>query len=291
MYGIKETSPVNPHKLPWYRRAQFSIAHTLCIPLHRLFTRFPRFEYGLASATVTRIQCEHAPMAGKRAVHLSDLHLDRFLPRHDEILATIAGLKPDWVFVTGDMLTLPEGLPHLFRFLSSLRRLAPVYLTLGNHDHHCGVPLDRFAELADRHKLHLLINQVTVVPLDSGELGIVGLDDPSLHRADVGCIPLRTPGRFTILLAHAPVVLNLLESTHAVDMVLCGHSHGGQWRPPGITPFWLPYGCAGRADGHHAHNGHRLYVNRGLGWSLLPVRWSCPPEIVLIEWVDGGLPA
>lgn len=275
-----------PHGLPWHRRAQLGLAHRLFLPLHRLFNRIPRFEYGLASATVTRIECRHAPLAGRRAVQISDLHLDHYLPRHDAVLNTIAGLNPDWIFVTGDLLNVPEGVPHLFRFLSGLRSICPVYLTLGNHDHFSGVPVDRFAELADRHKLSLLINQTAFVPVKKGELGIIGLDDPTLHRADPDCIPTRVPGRFTVLLAHAPNVLDLLDQTHAVDLVLCGHSHGGQWRFPLVHPFWLPYGCRGRTDGEFFRNGHRLHVTRGLGWSLLPVRFRCPPEIVLIEWSE-----
>jgi predicted MPP superfamily phosphohydrolase len=128
------------------------------------------------------------------------------------------------------------------------------------------------------------MNQSVFVPLKSGELAIAGLDDPSLHRADLRCIPPAAPNRFTVLLAHAPNVLDLLDHSHPVDLVLCGHSHGGQWRLPYLPVFWLPYGCRGRANGHYYRNGHRLYVSRGLGWSMLPVRWSCPPEIVMIEW-------
>src|SRR5207249_10045304 len=204
---------------------------------------------------------------------------------HDTVLGQISELKPDWIFVTGDLLNTPVGIPHLFWFLSGLRQVAPVYMTLGNHDHFSGVPLGRFAELADRHKLHLLINQSIFFPVASGELGIVGLDDPSTHRADPRCIPPRVEGRFTVLLAHAPNVLDLLEPRHAVDLVLCGHSHGGQWRFRSVRPFWLPYGCRGLVEGRYLRNGHWVYVNRWLGWSLLPIRWNCPPEIVLIEWV------
>jgi predicted MPP superfamily phosphohydrolase len=122
------------------------------------------------------------------------------------------------------------------------------------------------------------------IPMVSGELSIVGLDDPATHRADPRCIPSRVPGRFTVLLAHAPNVLDLLDSHHAVDLILCGHSHGGQWRFPGIHPFWLPYGCEGRSQGHYVEKGRKLYVNRGIGWSLLPIRLNCPPEIAVIEW-------
>ena len=273
------------HTLSRYRHVQLQLINQLSFPLHRLFSMLPAWEYGLEKPAITKIQCSHTPLAGRRAVQLSDLHLDRYLPRHDTVLEQISELKPDWIFITGDLLNTPVGIPHLFRFLSGLRQVAPVYMTLGNHDHFSGVPLDRFAELADRHKLHLLINQAIFFPVASGELGIIGLDDPSTHRADPRCIPPRVEGRFTVLLAHAPNVLDLLESRHAVDLVLCGHSHGGQWRFRSVRPFWLPYGCGGLAEGYHVRNGRRMYINRGLGWSFLPIRGSCPPEIVVIEWV------
>ena len=274
-------------RLPWYRRVQLDAGHQISRALNQLFSRLPFWEHGLDKPTVTRIQCRHSPLAGRRAVQISDLHLDQYLPRHDTILARIRGLRPDWIFVTGDLLNSASGLPHLLRFLSRLRQLAPVYLTLGNHDHGSGVPVGLLAALADSHKIQLLVNQAVFVPLASGELGIIGLDDPSTHRADLRCIPPRVAGRFTVLLAHAPNVLDLLEAKDAVDLILCGHSHGGQWRFPSIRPFWLPYGCRGRAEGHYIQDGHRLYINRGLGWSFLPIRWNCPPEIVLIEWVEA----
>jgi len=225
-------------------------------------------------------------LAGRRAVHLSDLHLDRYQPRHDLIVAAIRELRPDWIFVTGDLLNVPEGLPHVFRFLAGLREIAPVFVTLGNHDHYSGVPIDRYCELADRHKITLLINQATFISTDCGEIAIVGVDDPSLHRADLSCLPPRADNRFTLLLAHAPNILDQLEDHHAVDLILCGHSHGGQWRIPGVPTFWLPPGCNGRIGGHHGGPGRRLYVNRGLGWSFLPLRWNCTPEIACIEWLN-----
>ncbi|MGH7164895.1 MAG: metallophosphoesterase [Nitrospiraceae bacterium] len=271
---------------PWHLRARVFLAHSLTLPLHRFFNRFPHWELGLARAQVSKIQCRHPALAGRRAIHLSDLHLDRYRPRHDDVLNLVAGLKPDWIFVTGDLLNVADGLPHLFRFLAGLRSLAPVYFTLGNHDHHSGVSAHRFGELADRHKLQLLMNQVAFVPMQGGELAIVGVDDPSTHRDDLRCVPPRHPDRFTILLAHAASVLERLDERHALNLVLCGHSHGGQWRIPRVRPFWLPYGCNGVTEGHARRNGHQLYVNRGLGWSVLPIRWSCPPEIVLIEWED-----
>ncbi len=271
----------------WFHRARFLLGHKLSLPFHYLFNRFPQYEFGLTSFHLSRIKAWEPALAGRRAVQISDLHLNRYLPRHDRALRTIAELRPDWIFVTGDLLDVPDGLPHLFHFLSRLRDVAPIYMTLGNHDHFSGVPVHTFSEMADRHKVTLLVNQATFVPLETGELAIVGLDDPSTHRADVGCIPDHVPNRFTVLLAHAPSVLDLLDESHAVHLAVCGHSHGGQWRVPRIKPFWLPPGCAGRTHGEYVRNRHRLYVNRGLGWTWLPIRINCTPEILIIDWENG----
>lgn len=272
-------------RMTWPDRARAMIGHWMSEPFYRFFSLMPGWEFGLTNHDVSRLSDRHRSLAGRRAVHLSDLHLDHYLPRHDMIVSMVRDLRPNWIFVTGDLLNVPEGLPHLFRFLAQLRSIAPVFMTLGNHDHYSGVPIGHYAELADRHKLTLLINQTVFIPTDEGELAIVGVDDPSLHRADLDCLPPRTEGRYTLLLAHAPNILEQLEEHHHVDLVLCGHSHGGQWRFPGVPTFWLPPGCNGRIEGPQQARGRRLYVNRGLGWSFLPLRFNCRPEIVLLEWV------
>jgi len=270
--------------MSWPDRARATIGHWMSEPLYRFFRLMPGLEAGLSDHDISRLSHQHRSLAGRRAVHLSDLHLDQYLPRHDMIVTMVQELRPHWIFITGDLLNVPEGLPHLFRFLSQLRTTAPVFVTLGNHDHYSGVPIDHFAELSDRHKITLLVNQTVFVPTGDGELAIAGVDDPSLHRADPDCLPPRTENRYTLLLAHAPNILEQLEEHHHVDLILCGHSHGGQWRFPGVPTFWLPPGCNGRIEGSHQAGGRRLYVNRGLGWSFLPLRWNCRPEIVLLEW-------
>jgi uncharacterized protein len=270
--------------MSWPDRARAMIGHWMSEPLYRFFSLMPGWELGLSDHHISRLSDQHRSLAGCRAVHLTDLHLDHYLPRHDVIVTMVRDLRPHWIFITGDLLNVPEGLPHLFRFLSQLRAIAPVFMTLGNHDHYSGIPIDHYTELADRHKITLLINQTVFIPTDEGELAIVGVDDPSLHRANLDCLPPRTKDRFTLLLAHAPNILEQLEAHHHVDLILCGHSHGGQWRFPGVPTFWLPPGCNGRIEGPHQARGYRLYVNRGLGWSFLPLRWNCRPEIVLLEW-------
>ncbi len=270
----------------WHHRPGRLLGHLLFSPLQKLLNRVPHWGYGLARPELTRLVCHHPPLRGRRAVQLTDLHVDRYTARHDYVAHAVADLRPDWIFVTGDLLNLPDGLPHLFRFLGRLRQTAPVFITLGNHDHFSGVPIERFQDLASQQDVTLLVNETALVRIGHGELAVIGVDDPSLGLARLPEIGARTDRRFTLLLAHAPNITDTLQPHHAIDLVLCGHSHGGQWRLPCLPPFWLPPGCQGRASGLYDVGCHRLYVNRGLGWSVLPVRWNCPPEILVLEWVD-----
>ncbi len=271
-------------RMSWPDHLRAFLGCLLSKPLYQFFSLVPQWEIGLSTHQVSNLNFVHPPLAGRRAVHLTDLHLDLYHARHDLVVETIDELRPDWIFITGDLLNVPAGLPHLFRFLARLREIAPVFATLGNHDHYSGVPVAQYAELADRHKITLLVNQCTIISTGVGELVIVGVDDPSLHRADLRCVPPPADHRFTLLLAHAPNILDYVESQHAIDLILCGHSHGGQWLVPGIPTFWLPPGCNGLVAGWHESGKHKLYINRGLGWSFLPFRWNCLPEIAVIEW-------
>jgi predicted MPP superfamily phosphohydrolase len=157
----------------WPDQARSFIGYCLSEPLYRLFRLVPHWEVGLSTHEISRLTYVHGPLAGRRAVHQSDLHIDCYQPRHDHIVAAIGKLEPDCIFVTGDLLNVPEGLPHVFRFLAGLREIAPVFVTLGNHDHYSGVTFDQYCELADRHKITLLINQATFSPTGCCEIAIV----------------------------------------------------------------------------------------------------------------------
>src|SRR5262245_17582714 len=105
----------------WPDQVRSFIGHCLSEPFYRLFSLVPHWEIGLSTYEISRLTYVHSLLAGRRAVHLSDLHLDRYQPRHNRIVSTIAGLRPDWIFITGDLLNVPQGLAHVFRFLAGLR--------------------------------------------------------------------------------------------------------------------------------------------------------------------------
>ena len=80
--------------MSWPDQARSFIGHCLSEPFYRIFSRVPRWEVGLSTHEISRLTYAHSPLAGRRAVHLSDLHLDRYQPRHDLIVDTIGELPP-----------------------------------------------------------------------------------------------------------------------------------------------------------------------------------------------------
>ncbi|NOZ58018.1 MAG: metallophosphoesterase [Euryarchaeota archaeon] len=216
---------------------------------------------------------------GLRAVHLTDTHFSTSVFSPAEVAAAITELDPELIFHTGDLLTYRRGLGEAVRFLEALRDTAPVYLVPGNHDHWSGVGAAGLKEALGSRGIVVLANSAT----GYGDLAIAGVDDPYTGRANLERALSGAEGEVRLLLAHSPQIIG--EAAQRVELVLAGHTHGGQVRLHGAGALWLPmpreyrrfdYGLfsVGRA---------RMFVSRGVGTGYLPVRLNCPPEIVLLS--------
>src|SRR2546422_8939258 len=104
---------MNGRGLPWYRRVQLVLVHQLSLPLQRFFSRLVTWEYGFDVPSVTPLRCCHTALAGRAAVQLSDLHIERDLSRHDAIISQISDLHPDWLVIPADLLAPPRAMPGL----------------------------------------------------------------------------------------------------------------------------------------------------------------------------------
>lgn len=233
---------------------------------------------------------------GIRVVHLSDLHNREFGPDNCRLLERVAEQKPDLIFVTGDCVTRndPERQAAL-ELLGALTELAPVYLSLGNHEVDydqrygtdlCALYRQTGVTVLDRAYADITVNGQTV-----RVGGIYGYCYPTTDSPEEGEF-LRefahTP-RYTFLLCHRPVAWmerGALE-TWQVDSVYAGHAHGGQLRLPfigsaiapdqGLFPGWV--------EGvHYARDGKRaLVISRGLGSSVFVPRVFNDPELVVVD--------
>lgn len=230
---------------------------------------------------------------GLTIAHISDLHYGDHVHSEDieRILERVMSAKPDIICLTGDLVDDRSGRTNgIVEVMSKFRAPLGQYAVLGNHDYSRGD--DIATDLLIQAGFDVLTNQHRMLQAGGAHLAIAGIDDaldgsPDLDRA-LGGIP---SGTCCVLLAHEPDIADW-SITKEVDLQLSGHSHGGQIRLPFIGPMFLPnlgekypdgkY-ILSRSLGHHSIDTPlTVYTSRGTGTSLLPLRFSCPPEWTLI---------
>lgn len=224
----------------------------------------------------------HLPQAfdGYTLLHISDLHLD-MLPQFPSVLAQqVRGLDYDICVLTGDFRASTHGpIEDTLRGLETLRAALhkPVYAILGNHDSITMVPA-----LEDMD-IRLLLNESVELQRDGSSIFLAGIDDPHYFRADnleKACdnIPLEA---VSILLSHSPEMYR--HAAHAgFDVMLSGHTHGGQICLPGGIPVMCNVRAPRRVcRGAWCYQDMQGYTSVGSGSSVVEVRLNCPPEITL----------
>lgn len=240
------------------------------------------------------IAIAHLPASfqGYRIAQVSDIHLDEFTEPlfFERVVERVNRLNPDLVLLTGDFithgsLTFIAGDHAIRRCAQILTRLeAPLrYGCLGNHDVAFNAPLVT-RMLAD-HGTPLLINRSLPIERNGARLWLCGVDDPGTSHPDLDLAIPSAPDGPVILMAHEPDFADTVTAHpkgHLVDLMLSGHSHGGQIRLPFLGPLVLPPMGLKYPEGHYTFNHMQLYVNRGIGTVGLPFRLNCPPEITMI---------
>jgi predicted MPP superfamily phosphohydrolase len=211
------------------------------------------------------------PGGNCRFVHFTDFHHKGNVHYAAEVVRTINDLTPEFVCFTGDLVEQRRFADEALSFIRQIK--APVYGCPGNHEYSSGVSFPDYektfaatggAWLADRN-LVLQHHALEIVGM-----GIVGLK-----------IVPPSPANRRLLLIHYPLMADRLGERR-FDLILAGHSHGGQVRLPFLGSLIVPKGV-GRYDlGYYETAGGPLYVNPGIGTYRLPFRFNCRPEITLI---------
>jgi len=225
---------------------------------------------------------------GMKIVQISDLHFEEYDEAFflEHVIHVVNGLKPDLVLYTGDIVSYGP-FPKSF----GRSRVAPCaeilaktqcpwrFASLGNHDYVVG--WEHVKDGLESHGIPTLVNRA--VPLERGgkRLWLVGLGSAcAMASHPETAIPKSAlrDGDAVVVMAHEPDVLPQIAS-YGVDLMLSGHTHGGQIRFPLVPPMFLP--TLGRIyiEGMFRMGNTHLYVNRGIGAVLVPVRLNCRPEI------------
>ena len=224
-----------------------------------------------------------ANLDGLRVVHLSDLHYGPLVnPQHLKRAVNVANdLKADLIALTGDYISQDRVYAApCAEVVGNLRARYGVYAVLGNHDHWTDARL--IADLFHAEGIQVLINEGSRMDLWGESFWLAGVDDTMVGLEDLSlALAGARHDEFKLLLAHNPTILRRAARA-GVDLVLSGHTHGGQvtWRSE--------TGRAGRPRrrmlrGLGRRGNTQIYVTRGLGTVVLPIRYGCPPEISVLD--------
>lgn len=228
------------------------------------------------------VRLPHLPsqFEGFTLLHLSDLHLDLSHDLPDVLIAAVRDLDYDACVLTGDFRARTFGpwqpaLEALAKVVPYLK--PPLYGVLGNHD------TIRMVPGLEALGICMLINESVCLVRDQAKIYLCGIDDPHYYRADnlEKALENVLEEAVTILLSHSPEIYR--NAAYAkFDLMLCGHTHGGQICLPGGIPLWrnanAPLAlCAGPWQ----YAGLKGYTSRGCGVSVVDVRLNCLPEVTL----------
>ena len=245
--------------------------------------------YALAEAdTLTvetvRIHLQRLPknLDGWRIVHLSDIHHSPFTSlEHISRAVEIANeLKPDMFVLTGDFVSHePEYILPMARAMGRLKSEFGTFACLGNHDHRTDAPLVTSSLRAEN--IRVLINEGFRFSARGASLWLCGVDDYLVGKTDLrAALRGSFPDEMKMLLAHNPKTL-YRAARASVDLIFSGHTHGGQVKLRDDEKRILPRRKS--ASGLYRRRDTQVYITRGIGTVVLPVRFGCPPEISLIE--------
>ncbi len=220
---------------------------------------------------------------GLRVVQLSDIHHSPFTSREqiERAVETANSLQPDIVALTGDYVSKERAYAApCAELMGRLRARHGVYAVLGNHDHWTDAAL--ITDLFRAEGITVLVNQGIRFEKDGEAFWLAGVDDTMVGLED---LPLALAGskdaELKLLLAHNPIILRRAARA-GVDLVLSGHTHGGQVTlRPEKDASGRPRRRLLKGLGNQGET--QIYVTRGLGTVVLPVRFGCPPEVSLLE--------
>ncbi len=223
---------------------------------------------------------------GLRIVQISDLHIGPTIKADyaRTVVNLVNELNADLIFFTGDM--VDGSVDHLTNDVEPLREMKAKhgkYFVTGNHEYYSGA--DRWVEKVRELGMTPLMNEHVILNIDGASLAIAGVTDLMAHRVikshqsdpqkAVAGIPGKIP---TLLLAHQPGSADQTNGLK-IDLMLSGHTHGGQFIPFNLALARIEKYSAGL----YQHGEMQVYVNRGTGYWGPPLRLGIPSEITLVE--------
>lgn len=244
--------------------------------------------------TVRTLNIKVQGLKGLKVVFVGDFHVKPNQKKHlTQIVNKINEQNPDLILSTGDFVSghkSRQSLPieDIAKELSKLKSKYGIYAVLGNHDWWQGG--EKIEKALEKNGIIVLGNENKIVNINGVKLYIAGVEDITTRNIDL-VKALKNIHHPSILLSHSPDVFPFISKpsdfkiTGNVDLTLAGHTHGGQVNIPFIGPLVVPSDYGKKyAQGLIKENSKIMFVTKGIGTSILPMRFNCTPEIVVINF-------
>ena len=219
---------------------------------------------------------------GFTIVHLSDTHHSPFTSlEHIERAVEYANyIKPDMFCLTGDYVSHERKyIAPVAEVLGQLRSEFGTFACLGNHDH--WTDADLVTKEFRNAGMTMLVNEGLRFEARGASFWLAGVDDHMVGKTDLKtALAGSFPDEMKLLLAHNPVIFRRAAKL-GIDLTLSGHTHGGQVKVRDPEKRKTP--PRRLTAGLHRREESQIYITRGIGTVVLPVRYQCPPEISLLE--------
>lgn len=243
---------------------------------------------------ITTLNIPVPELKGLKVVFVSDFHIKpNQKNRLKYVVKKINEQHPDLILSTGDFVSghdPKQSLPieEIAPVLSTLESKYGFYSVLGNHDWWQGG--EEIEKALENNAVVVLGNENKKIKINDKTLYIAGVEDMDTRNIDLAKA-LKNADKPTILLTHTPDVFPFISDklnskiTGKVNLVLSGHTHGGQFNLPFVGALIVPSSYGNKyAQGLINENGKMMFVTKGIGTSILPVRFNCLPEIVVISF-------
>lgn len=238
---------------------------------------------------------EKIPNAFENAkiLHISDFHNKRFGKNQDNIVKKVKNESPTAIVITGDLIDRRRfDLKVAMLLIDQIVKIAPVYYVTGNHEAWSGKYEQVRFKLIEAGVI-FIADEVATLNIGEDSINIFGIQENmeskgGLSKSSESALKAYSKARninnFTILLAHRPELFKLYQE-YAVEIVFSGHAHGGQIRLPFLGGVFAPdQGLFPKYHGgKYIENGVTLFLSRGMGNSLFPLRIFNRPEIIVVN--------
>lgn len=222
-----------------------------------------------------------------KVVQISDLHIQSVNYQLRQLAQQLNRLKPDLILLTGDALDEAKNLSVLDSFLKLINLNIKKIAILGNWEYWGHVDLDKLRCTYTDNNCDLLLNESKQYCFRNKTIAVTGVDDFIGGNADIDLsLKQYQQSNYHIILNHCPQYSDIISAqvpkTIPVDIILSGHTHGGQINLFGFVPF-KPQGSGKYLKGWYKDALKNLYVSKGIGTSILPARFMARAEIAIFH--------